>query len=173
MSPVNPSSFGRRTGAVRRYPGGTQNVSIFLTLSRETPKWRAAARSLIPSRHARRTLRYSSIRFAARRLACESSRPPHDQKGLPDWQSFAPPQRDHPAATVVYFCTGVCSRYVANSCAHCDALIGRFYEYTAWHEDNRSAGELTWPLDDATREVLAYTTQRWAVWDPAPANARG
>ena len=34
--------------------------SIFLTLSRETPKWRAAARSLIPSRHARRTLRYSS-----------------------------------------------------------------------------------------------------------------
>ena len=65
------------------------------------------------------------------------------------------------------------SRYVANSCAHCDALIGRFYEYRAWHEDNRSAGELTWPLDDATREVLAYTTQRWAVWDPAPANARG
>ena len=25
MSPVNPSSFGRRTGAVRRYPGGTEN----------------------------------------------------------------------------------------------------------------------------------------------------
>ena len=42
------------------YPGGTENASIFLTLSRETPKWRAAARSLIPSRHARRTLRYSS-----------------------------------------------------------------------------------------------------------------
>ena len=60
MSPVNPSSFGRRTGAVRRYPGGTENSSIFLTLSREIPKWRAAARSLIPSRHARRTLRYSS-----------------------------------------------------------------------------------------------------------------
>ena len=49
ISPVNPSSFGRRTGAVRRYPGGTENASIFLTLSRETPKWRAAARSLIPS----------------------------------------------------------------------------------------------------------------------------
>ena len=60
MNPVKPSSFGRRTGAVRRYPGGTENSSIFLTLSRETPKWRAAARSLIPSRHARRTLRYSS-----------------------------------------------------------------------------------------------------------------
>ena len=38
MSPVNPSSFGRRTGAERRYPGGTENSSIFLTLSRETPK---------------------------------------------------------------------------------------------------------------------------------------
>ena len=41
-------------------PGRTENASIFLTLSRETPKWRATARSLIPSRHARRTLRYSS-----------------------------------------------------------------------------------------------------------------
>ena len=34
--------------------------SSFSTLWREIPKWRAAARSLIPSRHARRTLRYSS-----------------------------------------------------------------------------------------------------------------
>ena len=37
-----------------------QITGNFLTLWRETPKWRAAARSLIPSRHARRTLRYSS-----------------------------------------------------------------------------------------------------------------
>ena len=117
MNPVKPSSFGWRTGAVRRYPGGTENSSIFLTLSREIPKWRAAARSLIPSRHARRTLRYSSIRFAARRLACESSRPPHNRKGLPDWQSFAPPQRDHPAATVVYSCTAVCRSGVIRSSA--------------------------------------------------------
>ena len=34
--------------------------SIFRTLSRDTPKCLAAARSLIPSRHAKRTLRYSS-----------------------------------------------------------------------------------------------------------------
>ncbi len=33
----NPSSFGRFTGAVRRYPGGTENANIFRTLSRETP----------------------------------------------------------------------------------------------------------------------------------------
>ena len=41
-------------------PRGTENRSILLTHSRELPKWRAAARSLIPSRQARRTLRYGS-----------------------------------------------------------------------------------------------------------------
>ena len=39
---------------------------------------------------------------------CESSHPPHDRKGLTLWQSFAPPRRDHPAATVVWFCAAVC-----------------------------------------------------------------
>ena len=53
MSPVNPSSFGRRTGAVRRYPDGTENSSIFLTLSRGIPKWRAAVRAHpVPARQA-------------------------------------------------------------------------------------------------------------------------
>ena len=32
---------------------------------------------------------------------CESSRPPRDRKGPTHWQSFAPPRRGHPAATVV------------------------------------------------------------------------
>ena len=36
------------------------DASIFRTLSREIPKCFAAARSLIPSRHAKRTLRYRS-----------------------------------------------------------------------------------------------------------------
>ena len=40
---------GRRTGAVRRNCGATENLSIFLTLSCEAPKWCAAARSLILS----------------------------------------------------------------------------------------------------------------------------
>src|SRR5271169_1378278 len=60
MISVNPSSFGRLIGAVRRYPGGTEKPSIFLTLSREIPNRRAASRALIPSRWARRTFRYSS-----------------------------------------------------------------------------------------------------------------
>ena len=45
MSSVNPLSFGRRTGTVRRYRGGTENRSIFLTLSREIPKCLAIARA--------------------------------------------------------------------------------------------------------------------------------
>ncbi len=35
---LNPSSFGRRIGAVRQYPGGTENLMIFRTLSRDIPK---------------------------------------------------------------------------------------------------------------------------------------
>ena len=38
----------------------------------------------------------------------ESPHPPRDRKGFTDWQSFALPQRDRPAATVVYFCTALC-----------------------------------------------------------------
>ena len=44
---VNPSSLGRLISARRQYPGGAEKLSIFLTLSREIPKCRAAARALI------------------------------------------------------------------------------------------------------------------------------
>lgn len=60
MISVNPSSFGRLTGALRRYPGGTEKLNIFFTLSREIPNCRAASRWLIPSAQAWRTLRYKS-----------------------------------------------------------------------------------------------------------------
>ena len=55
MIPVNPSSLGRLIAAWRRYPGGTEKLSIFLTLSREIPKCSAAARALMPSAQAKRT----------------------------------------------------------------------------------------------------------------------
>ena len=48
-------------GAVRRYPGGTEKLRIFRTLSREIPKCLAASRWLMPSAQARRTFRYNSI----------------------------------------------------------------------------------------------------------------
>ena len=49
MIPVNASSFGRRTGCARRYPGGRRYRSILRTVSRASPKRRAAVRSLNPS----------------------------------------------------------------------------------------------------------------------------
>ena len=41
--PVNPSSFGRRTGFDRRYPGGAEYLSIFFTVRRSIPNLRPAS----------------------------------------------------------------------------------------------------------------------------------
>jgi len=49
MIGVNGSSFGRTTSFVRRYPGGSKNRHIFVTVSRLKPKTRAASRRLFPS----------------------------------------------------------------------------------------------------------------------------
>ena len=49
MTPVKASSFGRRAGCPRRYPGGRRSRSSLRTVSRANPKRRAAARSLNPS----------------------------------------------------------------------------------------------------------------------------
>ena len=43
-------SFGRRTGMVRWYPGGTGCFTIFATVPRSIPNRRAASRWLTPSR---------------------------------------------------------------------------------------------------------------------------
>ena len=56
MTPVNPSSLGRAGGLLRRYPGGTENRSIFATVFGSISNIRAACRWLIPSTwQARRT----------------------------------------------------------------------------------------------------------------------
>src|ERR1700686_302436 len=58
------SSFGRAAGRLRRYPGGTENASIFATVRGSIPNRRAASRRLIPSTYtARRTCPYSSTPF--------------------------------------------------------------------------------------------------------------
>ena len=49
MIPVNPSSFGRLGGALRRYPGGTEYDSILRTVLRSNPNIREASWMLIPS----------------------------------------------------------------------------------------------------------------------------
>ena len=46
---LNGPSFGRLGGALRRYPGGTENDSILRTVLRSTPNTREASRVLIPS----------------------------------------------------------------------------------------------------------------------------
>ena len=38
MISVKPPGFGRLIAAVRRYPGGTEKLMIFFTLSRDIPK---------------------------------------------------------------------------------------------------------------------------------------
>src|SRR6056297_772104 len=118
MIPVKASSFGRFTGAVRRYPGGTENAIILATLSREMLKYRAASRWLIPSAQASRTLRYkSTVKILPPSLSPERVKvadyyaarsrliPP-----LP-WQTFAPPfsvhckDRQEVAANLLCFLT--------------------------------------------------------------------
>ena len=49
MMPVKGSSFSRFGGWRRRYPGGTENDSIFATVRGSMPNRRAASRRLIPS----------------------------------------------------------------------------------------------------------------------------
>ena len=49
MIPMNGSSFGRAGGRLRRYPGGTENASIFATVRGSIPNRRAASRRLNPS----------------------------------------------------------------------------------------------------------------------------
>ena len=43
MIPVNGPSFGRLGGALRRYPGGTENDSILRTVLRSTPNTRCSS----------------------------------------------------------------------------------------------------------------------------------
>src|SRR6202158_5675929 len=85
MIPTNGSSLGRAGGRLRRYPGGTENASIFATVRGSIPNRRAASRRLSPSTYtARRTCPYSSTPFIPRPL-------PHAGKRqlLPDFYSGA------------------------------------------------------------------------------------
>src|SRR4051812_2315002 len=95
MRPVNPSSLGRTSGLLRRYPGGTENRSIFATVFGSIPNSRAACRWLIPSTwQARRTRAYRSTAFIP-----QTFRPPPGRKAR-QRSNFALPRPDYPAASV-------------------------------------------------------------------------
>ena len=94
ITPRYGSSFGRRGGDCRRYPGGAEYSSILRTVSRCRPNTRAASRVLIPSTmQARRTRAYNStlyILYTFHRVAYNSM----EGDG---WYDFAAPLPDaHP-----------------------------------------------------------------------------
>ena len=85
MISVKGASFGRFGGWRRRYPGGFECRSIFLTVSRAMPNRLAASRWLRPSTwQASRTRRYRSTVYIL---------PPSISKKIEGyrWQSFTPP----------------------------------------------------------------------------------
>ena len=85
MISVKGASFGRFGGWRRRYPGGSECRSIFLTVSRAMPNRLAASRWLRPSTwQASRTRRYRSTVYIL---------PPSISKKIEGyrWQSFTPP----------------------------------------------------------------------------------
>src|SRR5271154_5245615 len=122
MIPTNGSSFGRAGGRLRRYPGGTENASIFATVRGSIPKRRAASRRLSPSTYtARRTCAYSSTRF----IPPPTSAAPR-QMGY-CCRIFTPAQPVYPIAT-----EGFCLR-----CSHLSKhlpgrSIGEFHLRETW-----------------------------------------
>ena len=85
---------------------------------------------------------------------CESLRPLRRRKG-PHWQSFTPPQRDHPAASVVYFCTAVLKiEEIARA-------ISKFARYCRPHQAKTAHN---WP---ASRQ---HTGCQWEVLLTKPAS---
>ena len=104
-----PSSFGRLTGADRRYPAGTENLSIFFTLSREIPKWRRRALAhAVPTGETHLPIKLHGVNAPALPVA---------RKGQTA-QILLRPQRDHHAATMAEFCTAV-----SNSIRRRDRLV--------------------------------------------------
>ena len=99
MIAMNGSSLGRTAGPVRRYPGATACSSIFATVLRSIPNWRAAALLLIPSTwHARRTRLYKSTQYI--------SRPQLVRLG-PKMRTFTPRWSDYPTDSTDHFVSGI------------------------------------------------------------------
>jgi hypothetical protein len=60
-------------------------------------------------------------------------------------------------------------RYLSNGCAHCDRLMGAFYEHEAW-DDVTTVCEFPMRLSDQWRDAVAddemYGEVGWGVYDP-------
>ena len=96
---MNGSNSGRTGGLVRRYPGETACSSIFATVLRSIPNWRAAALLLIPSTwHARRTRLCESTKYI--------SHPQLVRLGH-KMRTLTPRRSDHPTDSVDHFVSGI------------------------------------------------------------------
>src|SRR5271167_4328300 len=129
MNPTNGSSLGRAGGWLRRYPGGTENASIFATVRGSIPKRRAASRRLIPSTYtARRTCAYSSTRF----IPPPTSAAPR-QMGY-CCRIFTPAQPVYPIATEG-FCLR-CSQVIYNTLTAKwkEQRLTQAQQHAAWNE---------------------------------------
>src|SRR5271155_6275230 len=104
MIPTNGSSFGRAGGRLRRYPGGTENASIFATVRGSIPNRRAASRRLSPSTYpARRTCPYSSTPFIPPPSAHLGRRPSVAGLSLRRGRTTRPPMRDYLSGALTRF----------------------------------------------------------------------
>lgn len=58
--------------------------------------------------------------------------------------------------------------YLANNCAHCDALIGQMYEHEAWHTE-REVAVFSVQVDERWHAMLApHSREGWGVYQRWP-----
>ena len=106
MIPVKASSFGRRTGCARRYPGGRRYRSILRTVSRASPK-RARGRALAQSLHID-AAPHRRIELHSIHPSCVPQHTLGMLGGPPTRSGFPPPAgRVSPRRAVVYSCSAV------------------------------------------------------------------
>ena len=58
--------------------------------------------------------------------------------------------------------------YLINTCARCNAGIGRIFDGTENFREGKIIGEIEWTLDAETKATLADKAQHWHVWEEQP-----
>ena len=103
MTPVKASSFGRRIGCARRYPGGRRYRSILRTVSRASPK-RLRRRALAQSLHIYAAPHRRIELHSIHPCLCSTKHPGECSVDHPRGLVFRRPQAASPRRAVVYFC---------------------------------------------------------------------
>ena len=136
MIPVNGSSFGRAGGRLRRYPGGTENASIFATV-----RGRSQTAAPLPAGSDPQSEPHNEPEHRAPR---PSSPGPCRLRQRPLAAGFSPAQPGYPAASVRDFCSGAFTRPMVRM----NRPIGPF-----WRAKTCSTAERTADLRALARAV--------------------